>query len=606
MSSQVFYRKWRPQSLAEVVGQEALTRTLLGALQQERVSHAYLFCGPRGTGKTSTGRILAKAVNCLENGKGEPCNECAMCRAVTEGRALDIIEIDAASNTGVDDIRDLREKVNYRPGEARYKVYIIDEVHMLSTNASNALLKTLEEPPPHVIFVLATTETHKVLPTIISRCQRFDFRRLSRADVVAKLERICGEEGISIPPEGLALIARGARGSLRDAENLLEQVSTYYGNQAELAQIQELLGISGDARVRELAAHIVAGDIAAGMTLINAVNRDGLDLKQFNRELLVYLRAVLLALSGAAAALDLAEGELKEAEALAKKATLPRLLRAVKLFGQLDFGFDQYSTLPLELALVDSTMGTDGETPPPEPKAAAPKAAVKTAPPKAVSPPVKPEVKPEPEAVSPPVTAEPAPEPIEKKPPAAKETPPPAIELEPDIKPPPVTAKPETAPLPAEIEPEPESKTPPVTAAPEAIEAEPEPDVSPDAMPKASAAPPEPGAEAELERLSANWQRILAQAPPEVKKSAALGYIRSAGVRPIAIEKDTVVLTFRYPIHKSQVEKPENQRVVAGVISDFLSRPCRIRCVCQPEPDHLVRAVRNLGAEITGVEEKNE
>jgi len=172
MTSQVFYRKWRPQILAEVVGQEQVTQTLLNALTNERISHAYLFCGPRGTGKTSTGRILAKAVNCLTNqGKGEPCNSCEMCQAITEGRAMDVIEVDAASNTGVDDIRGLREKVNYAPNQAHYKVYIIDEVHMLSTSASNALLKTLEEPPPHVIFVLATTEAHKILPTVLSRCQ---------------------------------------------------------------------------------------------------------------------------------------------------------------------------------------------------------------------------------------------------------------------------------------------------------------------------------------------------------------------------------------------------------------------------------------------------
>ncbi|MCJ7768863.1 MAG: DNA polymerase III subunit gamma/tau, partial [Dehalococcoidales bacterium] len=164
MDSQVFYRKWRPQTLADVVGQEHTTVTLLNALSSSRVSHAYLFCGPRGTGKTSTGRILAKAVNCLNNGQGEPCNTCDMCQSITDGRAIDVIEIDAASNTGVDDIRTLREKVNYAPGQAKYKVYIIDEVHMLSNSASNALLKTLEEPPPHVIFILATTESHKVLP----------------------------------------------------------------------------------------------------------------------------------------------------------------------------------------------------------------------------------------------------------------------------------------------------------------------------------------------------------------------------------------------------------------------------------------------------------
>ena len=198
MASQVFYRKWRPQTLAEVVGQEPVTQTLLNALSSGRVSHAYLFCGPRGTGKTSTGRILAKAVNCLTNGKGEPCNTCEICQAITEGRALDIVEIDAASNRGIDDIRDLREKVNYAPNQARYKVYIVDEVHMLTKEASNALLKTLEEPPPHVIFVLATTEAHKVLPTILSRCQRFDFRRLPQADIASKLARICSAEDIHI------------------------------------------------------------------------------------------------------------------------------------------------------------------------------------------------------------------------------------------------------------------------------------------------------------------------------------------------------------------------------------------------------------------------
>ena len=265
MDSQVFYRKWRPQSLADVVGQEQATVTLLNALSSSRVSHAYLFCGPRGTGKTSTGRILAKAVNCLTNGKGEPCNTCDMCRAITEGRAMDVIEIDAASNTGVDDIRSLREKVNYAPGQAKYKVYIIDEVHMLSNSASNALLKTLEEPPPNVIFVLATTEAHKVLPTIMSRCQRFDFRRISQQVLIQKLEDISKAEGIKIDPEALRLIARSSAGSLRDAENLLEQLFTFYGSEIWLSQVQAILGITGDQRVKALAENIVKNDIAAGM-----------------------------------------------------------------------------------------------------------------------------------------------------------------------------------------------------------------------------------------------------------------------------------------------------------------------------------------------------
>ena len=317
MAAQVFYRKWRPQTLAEVVGQETTTQTLGNALSSGRVSHAYLFSGPRGTGKTSTGRILAKAVNCLTNGKGEPCNTCTMCQATTEGKALDVIEIDAASNRGIDDIRELRERVNYAPNQARYKVYIIDEVHMLSKDASNALLKTLEEPPPHVIFVLATTEAHKVLPTILSRCQRFNFRRLSRADVVTKLTRICQAENIDIDPEGLQLIAKSTTGSLRDAENLLEQLTTYYGSRIELQEIQTTLGITGDWRVKELAKHVVNGDVSAGITTIGSVNSDGLDLKQFNRELVEYLRGLLLIKTGSTDAIDLTADDLAELKDLA-------------------------------------------------------------------------------------------------------------------------------------------------------------------------------------------------------------------------------------------------------------------------------------------------
>jgi DNA polymerase III subunit gamma/tau len=576
MSSQVFYRKWRPQTLAEVVGQETVTRTLLSALEKERIAHAYLFCGPRGTGKTSTGRILAKAVNCLKNGHGEPCNECTMCQAVTEGHAMDIIEIDAASNTGIDDIRDLREKVNYHPGEARFKVYIIDEVHMLSNAASNALLKTLEEPPPRVIFVLATTETHKPLPTIISRCQRFDFHRLTQEDVVDKLAKICGEEGIDIPPEGLNLIARRTRGSLRDAENLLQQVSTYYGNTAGLSQIQEMLGITGDARVRELAGHIMTSDIAAGMAVINAVNQDGLDLKQFNRELIDYLRAVMLTVSGAGASLDLTDDERHEVDTLAKKATLPRLLHAVKLFGQLDFSFDQYSSLPLEMALVDSILSIDGNrTATADAPAASPAASPATPPPEAA----KPKTKPQPRAEIPKPAAKETVAPQET-PPAVEETTSPPVKTE-------VKAATEAASDDAV-----EISEPPPAAKPEEPEKETE-------LPATSADSGD-----ELARLGANWKHLIDTAPPEVRKSAAIGYIRSAGVRPIAIEDDAVVLTFRYEIHKKQVEKPENQRIVAGIISGFLNRPCRIRCVCQPENNHLVRAVQNLGAEITSVEEK--
>ena len=374
MASQVFYRKWRPQTLAEVVGQEHVTQTLLNALSSGRVAHAYLFCGPRGTGKTSTGRILAKAVSCLTtNGSGEPCNTCPMCQAITEGRSLDVIEIDAASNRGIDEIRELRERANYAPSQARYKVYIVDEVHMLTKEASNALLKTLEEPPPHVIFVLATTEVHKVLPTIISRCQHFDFRRIAQADMVSRLTHICSLEGVKVESEALRLIARSATGSLRDAENILEQLITYYGSEVTLKQVQATLGITGDKRAKEVIRHIVDDDVAAGITTISSVQNDGLDLRQFNRELVEYLRGLLLVKTGSAEAIDLTAEDIAELKALAAKASLNQILRVVKLFGQLEFGFDSYSTLPLELALVDCALSPEEKEKEPEPEKPEPK-----------------------------------------------------------------------------------------------------------------------------------------------------------------------------------------------------------------------------------------
>ncbi len=543
MASQVFYRKWRPQTLAEVVGQEQVTRTLLNALKSSRVAHAYLFCGPRGTGKTSTGRILAKAVNCLTtNGQDEPCNTCSMCRAITEGRALDVIEIDAASNTGVDNIRDLRERANYAPGEARYKVYIIDEVHMLSTSASNALLKTLEEPPPHVIFVLATTEVHKVLPTVLSRCQHFDFRRIAQADVVSRLSHICSSEGVKIKPEALRLIARSATGSLRDAENILEQLITYYGAEIELKQAQATLGISGDRRVKEMVKHIIDNDVAAGITTINSVSSEGLDLRPFNRELIEYLRALLLVKTGTSEAIDLPGEDIAELKEIATKASLTQVLKAVKLFGQLEStGFDSYSTLPLELALVDCVLTQEEQ-----PKSQAKQAGSK--------------------AQRPAGAAAPQHVPVSTEPPTAK------------------TEAAEVPSPPAE----------PPEAGPKAVEVPP-----PSA--EIPVAPPEPGSE--IEFLKQNWKQIIEKAPADTQKTPAVAFLRSSG-KPVAFEDNTVVLAFKFPIHKDNMEKPQNQQVAERIISSFIGRPCRVRCIYQPEDNHLVEAALKIGAQIIDGEEK--
>jgi len=353
MGSEVFYRKWRPQTLAEVVGQEAITETLRRAVKSGKIAHAYFFCGPRGTGKTSTGRILAKTVNCPNQIDGEPCNSCDMCRSITEGRALDVIEIDAASNRGIDEIRSLREKVNYAPSLAKYKVYIIDEVHMLTEAACNALLKTLEEPPPHVIFVLATTEAHKVIPTIVSRCQRFNFHRLSQRAITDKLKLICKKEGIDIDANSLGLIAHAATGSLRDAENILQQLVAYYGSQIVFEQVQAVLGSSHDSRVRQLVQCIINRDLSTGLRVINDLNTGGIDLRQFNLGLVEYLRGLLLTKSGCEEALDGTTEDKVEMEKIVANATLDYLLQATKLFASIEFRTDSYSSLPLELALVD-------------------------------------------------------------------------------------------------------------------------------------------------------------------------------------------------------------------------------------------------------------
>jgi DNA polymerase-3 subunit gamma/tau len=299
MASQSLYRKWRSQTFAELVGQEEVVRTLLNAVRDGRLAHAYLFCGPRGTGKTSVARLLAKAINCQNPHNGEPCNECISCQEITSGRSPDVIEIDAASNNGVEHIRDLRENVNLLGSGGHHKVYIVDECHMLSPQAFNALLKTLEEPPPHVIFVLATTEAHKVLPTIISRCQRFDFRRHRMRDIVSHLHHIADGEGLTLEPAAAEMIARAAQGGMRDALSLLDQAITFCGTAIDAKSVRGMLGLADPAALRALIEAVADQNTADGLERIHTLVSSGADPRQLSAQYAEEWRALMLARAGA-------------------------------------------------------------------------------------------------------------------------------------------------------------------------------------------------------------------------------------------------------------------------------------------------------------------
>jgi DNA polymerase-3 subunit gamma/tau len=364
-ATQSLYRKYRPQTFGDddLVGQDTIVRTLRNAIKLDRVAHAYLFTGPRGTGKTTTARLLAKAVNCLDpDPDARPCNVCAACVAINTGATTDIIEIDAASNRGIDDIRELRERVKFAPTFLKTKFYIVDEAHQITGAAANAFLKTLEEPPPHTKFILATTDPEQLLPTIVSRCQRFDFKRFSRDVIISHLSHVAEFEAVSIDRDALAVIAEHAGGSMRDALGLLDQIASYReGMDGEESRpvsaddVRGLLGVARNERVIQLAEALANGDAGTGLSLINDAFEAGDDPRQLNRQLVVLLRAVMFQVAS-----NSADGD-QDIVNLAKRFSLATIARHSSRFSEIDYRI-RHATLPqlpLEIAFVQATLDVE-------------------------------------------------------------------------------------------------------------------------------------------------------------------------------------------------------------------------------------------------------
>ena len=560
---QVLYRKWRPQTLEQVVGQEHITQTLLNALERDRVGHAYLFTGPRGTGKTSTARILAKAINCeTTGGTGEPCNECEPCQQITDASFLDLVEIDGASNRGIDEIRDLREKVRFMPARGRKKVYIIDEVHMLTAAAFNALLKTLEEPPDHVIFLMATTEPHAVPLTIASRCQRFDFQRIPEERAASLLGEIAHAEGLSMEPDALNTVVKASGGSLRDAENLLEQLALTAGADATANDARRLFGIAGSGRARELIASLLGEkDLAAALRGLSALHAAGVDMRQIHRELVNELRALMLVRAGAADVLDVSDDEKGSARELAEKIELPVIRHALGQIAPLSVPSGS-PPLPLEMAFAGISLSAESVE---RGAAEATQAAQEE---RTVA---------ETRAAEPPHVRQPRQQQPEQQQRAPQQRQEPA------------------RPTPPRTEPE----YPRAGSRPSPMVAQRQGGAEPFEMP--------PG-ELTLETLRQNWRELVNGLRGVGSAGNLDAYLRSVS-QPLAIENDdTIVIGFAHDFQKNKIDDPKYRHLVEQRFAQLLGKHYTIRCekVGQEERGgHLVRAAQQMGGQVVSGREQD-
>ncbi len=519
-------------------------RTLRNAIRAGRVGHAYLFTGPRGVGKTTVARLLAKAVNCEAPVEARPCDVCEPCRSIAEGRAVDVIEMDAASHTGVDDAREIIEAVQYRPTTLRTKVYVIDETHMLSTAAFNALLKTLEEPPPHVLFILATTEFHKVPATIVSRCQRFVFTRHGVRDIADHLLHVAAAEHVGLDPAAAEVIARSATGAMRDALSVLDQLMAGGDGRVTLEQVQTLLGTAESGEVVQLIAALADGDVQVAIAVINAVADAGADLRQFARDLVDRLRSLmLLAATSDASAVDLPEETIRELQAVGARVDLARLVQWLKLFSNLDYQLKNspYGQLPLELAVVE-LLATPVSVPAITVSSARPASA------------------PRPRAPSPQRPTVPLPSPPERVPPELAR----ASELDGAS-----TTEPErlaSPPAPAEPVPafEPVAPSPEVVVAPaEVIEVE-------------------DNAAFLLGEVEALWPQFI----EDVRAESPLVYAQLDGVKPINIEEQTLVLlASKGAWQRSKLEQERTRRLLERVLSKLLKNTAQIRVTADEQEE---------------------